>query len=97
MEPLHNPYRHAILHVLPLELKDKLAKAEEQFRVYLLETAGLKGKADDWIRSGELQNHFEHLDAELETEHTQRLHHFQAILAKQIKVLLEEWKDCEEE
>lgn len=97
MEHLHDPHRQAIFAVLPDDLRVRLSQLEEHFHSCLREAVNLKQEADDWIRSGNLRNHFEHLEADLEKEHAERQAYFREIFAGQIKAILEYWKDSDEE
>jgi hypothetical protein len=91
-----DPYRTAIVELLDDDLKEELTKAEAQFRLELADALAAKGRATDFIRTGNIGRAFEHLEAELETEHTDLVRYHSGKLAKKVRWIVEAWADQQE-
>lgn len=91
-----DPYRAAILTVLDDDLLQEMQGVEAQYERELRDALAAKGRATDHLRDVRLDRPFEHLEAELETEHAELLRYHQAKLAKRIRWILESWRDSRE-
>ncbi|WP_020474140.1 hypothetical protein [Zavarzinella formosa] len=94
--PASEPYRAAIVHVLPDDLREELERVEEHFRRELAEALAAKSRATDFIRTIK-ERPFEHQEHELEQEHAALIAYHAGKLAKKVRWILEAWKDTPEE
>jgi hypothetical protein len=96
MSETPDPYREAVLSVLPDDLKGELAKAEEQYGRNLQEALVSKGRVAEQIRERK-DRPFEHLEAELEKEHAELVRYHTRRFVKSVRWILEAWRNTPEE
>lgn len=94
--PTPEPYRSAIVHVLPADLREELERAEVHFRKELEEALAAKGRATGLLRTIK-DRPFKHQEHELEQEHVALIAYHAAKLTKKVRWILEAWKDTPEE
>ena len=95
-EPI-DPFHAAIVKVLPPEFREEFDGIVADCREQLTEALERKGRAAEWIHTGKFQRPFEHLEAELETEHAELVMYHLRKMTKRVAWLLESWKDTPEE
>lgn len=91
-----DPYRDALHSVLPDDLKEEFAKAEERHRQNLAEAVESKARAEQTIRGRKFGRPFEVLEFELEKEHAELVRYHTRKFVQTLRSILEAWKDSPE-
>ena len=78
--------RYAVVSVLDEDLRDELARAEEEHERMLAAAGAARGRAAELIEQRPFDRPFEHLEAELEAEYAERVRYHRAKLGKKIPV-----------
>lgn len=97
LETPDDPYQVAVAAILDDGLREELRKAEAAFQEGIEEGLAAKARATELIRHNHYGRPFEHLEAELETEHKELIAYHRSKLVKKIRWILEAWKDQGEE
>ena len=88
-----DPFRAAVVAVVPPDLRAELAKVEAACAAGIAESVAAKERALELIRTRQFERPFEFMEADLEKEHAARVAYHRAKLVKKVRWVLEAWAD----